>query len=87
LKPFPLHYAAIGLFITALASASTLSGLDALPSTYMAVVGLMLGVVSVILMSWRNALPTDTVGQLLQRTEANERPGRTRAREMGIDRR
>jgi hypothetical protein len=43
---------------------------DAVPSTYAAILAFLLGAGAVIILSWRNALPTDTIGQLLQRTEA-----------------
>ena len=50
---------------------------DVSMSTYAAIIGLMFGVVFVIGAAWRNARPTDTVGQLLQRTEAGNRPRRS----------
>lgn len=77
MKPFWLQHAAIGLVIAGAAATSLLSFPDARTSTYVAALALTFGVASVILMSWRNALPTDTVGQLLQRTETGDRPGRT----------
>lgn len=46
-------------------------------STYAAAVALMLGVGSVMLLTWRNALPVETIGQVLQRTEVE---GSTRRR-------
>ena len=41
-------------------------------STYAAVVALLLGVGSVVLFSWRNARPVETIGQVLQRTEVED---------------
>jgi hypothetical protein len=72
MKAISLQYITIGLVLTGIVAASSLSGLNARPSTYTAVLGLMLGAATVTLISWRNALPTDTIAQLLQRTEANE---------------
>jgi hypothetical protein len=46
-------------------------------STYAAVGALLLGVGSVVLFSWRNARPVETIGQVLQRTEVE---GSTRRR-------
>jgi hypothetical protein len=46
-------------------------------STYAVVAALLLGIGSVVLFSWRNALPAETIGQVLQRTEVE---GSTRRR-------
>lgn len=46
-------------------------------STYAAVVALLLGVGTVVFLTWRNARPVETIGQVLQRTEVE---GSTRLR-------
>ncbi len=76
MKSFSLRYVAIGFVIITAVGASALPVSDASASTYAAVLALILGSTSVIFMTWRNALPTDTVGQLLQRTETTDRRGR-----------
>jgi hypothetical protein len=74
MKSFPPQYIAIGLIITAsIAALLVTRGSDAVLSTYAATGALALGIMSVIWFSWRNALPTDTVAQLLNRTEDNQR--------------
>jgi hypothetical protein len=52
-----------------LAGALFLTIPNSLPSTYVALLGLLIGAGTVTLLTWRSALPTDTVGQLLHRTE------------------
>jgi hypothetical protein len=41
-------------------------------STYAAVAALVLGVGSVMFLTWRNARPVETIGQVLQRTEVED---------------
>jgi hypothetical protein len=45
------------------------------PSTFAFVTVFMIGGAAVALLTWRNAQATDTVGQLLQATEAAGTPG------------
>lgn len=69
MKPVQFRY--IGAVMLLVIVAGLLLPLpDAVPSTYAAVLAFLLGAGAVTMLSWRNALPTDTVGQLLQRTEA-----------------
>ena len=74
MKTFPLHYAA--LLILMLIVPVLLPAPDALPSTYAAALAVIGGIATVTLMTWRDALPTDTVAQLLQRTESGDRRSR-----------
>jgi hypothetical protein len=74
---FP-HY--IGLcFLVAAAALIVALTLDygADPSTYAAFAALGFGTMAVVWFTWRNALPTDTVAQLLHRTETAERNRRS----------
>ena len=65
--------------ILAAASAWFLPLPVAFPSTYAVILALVVGAGTVTLLSWRNALPTDTVAQLLHRTENDAAPkGRAR---------
>jgi hypothetical protein len=70
----PTRYAAIALATTIVPAVLLLPIPDAIPSTYASAVALMFGAASVTLMAWRNALPTDTIGQLLHRTESGDAP-------------
>ena len=79
MKSFPLSYAAIALVIALAAGVWLVPIPDAIPSTYAAALAVTVGAALVILMAWRNARPTDTVGQLLQRTESDDRAGRARS--------
>jgi hypothetical protein len=54
---------------------------DASASTYIAMLGVILGALAVILISWRNALPTDSIGLVLQRTESHDPAARARVRD------
>lgn len=72
MKTFPLHYCALLLLM--LLVPVLVPAPDAFPSTYLAVLAIVGGIAAVTLMTWRNALPTDTVAQLIQRTERGERP-------------
>ena len=76
MKTFPYHYAALAIVVTLLTT--LLPSRFALPSTYTAALVLILGIATVVLITWRNALPTDTVAQLLQRTENPDASGTTR---------
>ena len=76
MKTFPYHYAALALVLTLLAV--FLPSRFALPSTYTAALVLIFGIAAVALFTWRNALPTDTVAQLIQRTENAEGQATTR---------
>lgn len=77
MKTFPYHYAALALIVTLLA---VLLPRFAVPSTYTAAIVLILGIGTVVLITWRNALPTETVAQLIQRTEDTDGPSGARAR-------
>lgn len=79
MKSFPLQ-SLIALAIVTLAAALWLvPRSSATPSTYAAAIALFLGVGAVMLLTWRNARPTETIGQLLQRTEV-ESAGRRKTR-------
>lgn len=79
MNSFPLRYAVIALIVTVAAAMWVLPVPHAVPSTYAAAVALVIGTLLVVAVTWRNALPTDTVGQLLQRTEGHG-SGRDRSR-------
>lgn len=71
MKLFRLHYIALGFIFTAVFCAWLSWGSSAVASTYAAMLALVAGIAAVTIISWRNAQATDTVGQLLQRTEAD----------------
>ena len=77
MQSVPLRYVApsVILMVAAVLFALTLDR-GAHASTYAALAALGFGTIGVIWFSFRNALPTDTVGQLLHRTEAAERQDR-----------
>jgi Ca2+/Na+ antiporter len=72
MKTLAIRYAVIAFFLTLVASVFVVPVPGAIPSTYAAGLALLLGAISVTLMAWRNALPTDTVAQLLYRTESDD---------------
>ena len=78
MQSIPLRHIAVSLIVTSavVAVALTLSR-GAYASTYAAFAALAFGTIAVIWLSFRNALPTDTVGQLLHRTEAAGRKDRS----------
>lgn len=78
MKSFPLRYAAIVLVMVIVAGAWFFPLPEAIPSTYASAFALIIGVAAVTFITWRNALPTDTIGQLLQRTESDEAGRRAR---------
>jgi hypothetical protein len=78
MQSFPLHYIGVGLLVVAATMTVALAlTLGAHPSTYAAVAALGCGSMTVVWFSWRNALPTDTVAQLLHRTEVADRNDRS----------
>ena len=81
MKSFPLQYVALALIVT-VAAAWVLPVPHAVLSTYAAAFALLVGVLLVAAVTWRNALPTDTIGQLLHRTE-DEAAAPTRSRKSG----
>jgi hypothetical protein len=76
MNSYPVRYAALALVAVAAVVVPFFASADVSTSTYVAMIGLLLGFAFVVASSWRNAIPGDTVGQLLQRTEAARRPGR-----------
>jgi hypothetical protein len=76
MNSYPVRYAAVALVAVAAVALPLFASADLSMSTYAAVVGLLIGFAFVVAISWRNAIPGDTVGQLIQRTEAAPRPGR-----------
>ena len=78
MQSLSLRHVALGVIVTVavLLIAVTLTR-GAHASTYAALAALAFGTIGVVWFSFRNALPTDTVGQLLYRTEATERKDRS----------
>jgi hypothetical protein len=77
MQSFPLHYIGLGLLIVAATMTVALALTQgAHASTYAALAALGFGTMTVVWFTWRNALPTDTVAQLLRRTEATDRNDR-----------
>ncbi len=72
MKSFTLQIV-IAVAIVTLAAALWLAPrAGAMPSTYAAAIALFLGVGAVMFITWRNARPTETIGQVLQRTETEK---------------
>ena len=46
---------------------------EGVPSTYAAVLAVLVGAVCITLLAWRNAMSTDTVAQLIHRTDTDAR--------------
>ena len=78
MQSLSLRHVSLGVIVTlaGLVLALTLSR-GAYASTYAAFAVLGFGTLAVVWLSFRNALPTDTVAQLLHRTEGAERNDRS----------
>jgi ABC-type Mn2+/Zn2+ transport system permease subunit len=66
------HFIALALIV------SVVGGLsfplpDGVPSTYAAVLAVVVGAVSITMLTWRNAMATDTIAGLIHRTDREAR--------------